>query len=104
MVQIFSPPPLFISTKLYEEPEFKGNIGQGPLKETFFAYGGWFEEPAAAVSAPASRITALAVLQAAILFLCGTETAALGDCASCTWRFVQVDMGWAFGECIGNTR
>lgn len=25
--------------------EFKGRIGQGPVKETFFAYGGWFEEP-----------------------------------------------------------
>ncbi len=26
--------------------EFKTNIGKGPVKETFFAYGGWFEDPA----------------------------------------------------------
>ncbi len=26
--------------------EFKKNIGKGPVKETFFAYGGWFEDPA----------------------------------------------------------
>ncbi len=26
--------------------EFKKNIGKGPVKETFFAYGGWFENPA----------------------------------------------------------
>jgi len=26
--------------------EFKKNIGQGPVKKTFFAYGGWFEDAA----------------------------------------------------------
>lgn len=26
--------------------EFAGNAGKGPVKETFFAYGGWFEGPA----------------------------------------------------------
>ncbi len=26
--------------------EFKKNMGTGPVKETFFAYGGWFEDPA----------------------------------------------------------
>ncbi|QHI70341.1 glycoside hydrolase family 2 TIM barrel-domain containing protein [Tichowtungia aerotolerans] len=26
--------------------EFKRNSGSGPVKETFFAYGGWFENPA----------------------------------------------------------
>ncbi len=26
--------------------EFRKNIGQGPVKNTFFAYGGWFEKPA----------------------------------------------------------
>ncbi|VGO16399.1 Beta-galactosidase [Pontiella desulfatans] len=26
--------------------EFKGTIGKGPVKETFYAYGGWFETPA----------------------------------------------------------
>jgi len=26
--------------------EFKKNIGNGPVEETFFAYGGWFEDPA----------------------------------------------------------
>ncbi|MCK4960079.1 MAG: DUF4981 domain-containing protein, partial [Planctomycetes bacterium] len=26
--------------------EFKSNIGKGPVKETFFAYGGWFENAA----------------------------------------------------------
>jgi beta-galactosidase len=25
--------------------EFKANVGKGPVKETFFAYGGWFEDP-----------------------------------------------------------
>jgi beta-galactosidase len=25
--------------------KFKGNISQGPVAETFYAYGGWFEEP-----------------------------------------------------------
>ncbi len=25
--------------------EFRKNVGQGPVKETFFAYGGWFENP-----------------------------------------------------------
>ncbi len=26
-------------------PEFKSNIGKGPVKDTFFAYGGYFEDP-----------------------------------------------------------
>jgi beta-galactosidase len=26
--------------------EYRDNIGKGPVRETFFAYGGWFEKPA----------------------------------------------------------